>query len=180
MMEYAHTASAVEFAFPSGTLGAGQGAVCTMPSQFQATEDDDDVEQGDAEGAALSTAASLSRNEVLLVDDNLDALEMMADVIDFLGYRPHSASDADAAMEIARRVRPSVALLDIGLPRVDGYELGRRLLAVPELAGIRLIALTGHGSPEDRARSQNAGFVSHLVKPVDLVALEALLKTLAR
>ena len=127
---------------------------------------------------AGATPTELAHKEVLIVDDNIDALEMMADVVEFLGYRPHSASEPDVALELAERVKPSVALLDITLPLMDGYELGRRLRALPALEQIKLVALTGHGSPDDRERSRVAGFVGHLVKPVDLVALGALLKSL--
>ncbi len=74
-------------------------------------------------------------------------------------------------METAARVRPDVALIDIGLPGFDGYELARRLRATPHGRRLTLVALTGYGRPEDRARARNAGFDVYLVKPVDPTAL---------
>jgi PAS domain S-box-containing protein len=115
---------------------------------------------------------------VLVVDDNVDALEMLVEALRLLGYDAHPAADAQSALTLARTLQPRIALLDIGLPVMDGYELGRRLLALPELPELELVALTGYGQPSDRERSQAAGFSAHLVKPVDLGAIEALLDEL--
>ncbi len=133
------------------------------------------------ESTPLSSAPRPTEHRVsiLVVDDNTDALEMLAEALTLLGHDAHPAADAESALDVARRVKPKVALLDIGLPVVDGYELGRQLSALPGLEGIKLVALTGYGQASDRERSRAAGFAAHLVKPVDLGAIEKLLRELS-
>lgn len=108
---------------------------------------------------------------VLVVDDNEDALEMMVEALQMLGHEPHGATDAAAALEVAARVHPTLALLDIGLPVMDGYELGRRLRDLATKAP-KLVAVTGYGHSSDKERSREAGFDLHLVKPVDLTQIQ--------
>ena len=107
------------------------------------------------------------RLRVLVVEDNSDAAETLAEIIGFWNLEVEVASSGRHALEAARRHPPDVVLLDIGLPGMDGYEVARRLRAEPGLAGMLLIALTGYGQEEDRRRSAQAGFDFHLVKPVD-------------
>jgi signal transduction histidine kinase len=130
---------------------------------------------GAAPASAVPAAGGVA---VLIVDDNADAAQMLAQYVATLGYRVEAALDGPAALAAADRVRPEVALLDIGLPVMDGYEVARRLRASNEHAGIRLVAITGYGQEADRQRTQAAGFDAHLVKPVDLDALELLLSRL--
>ena len=85
------------------------------------------------------------------------------------------AYDGPAALELVRRRRPDLVLLDIGLPGMDGYEVARRCRQDEDLRGIMLVAMTGYGKDEDRRRSQEAGFNAHLVKPVNLEDLRVLL-----
>ncbi|RZA34460.1 MAG: response regulator [Lysobacteraceae bacterium] len=113
---------------------------------------------------------------VLLVDDNVDAMEMMGFLLAEMGYETCSTSDAAEIEELALRHRPQVIVLDIGLPGIDGYEVARRIKKNPALSGIRLVAHTGYGSPEDRRRAMEAGFDAHLVKPAELPDLEQALK----
>ncbi|MEX5747142.1 response regulator [Massilia sp. X63] len=113
---------------------------------------------------------------VLLVDDNVDAMEMMGFLLAEMGYETCTTSDAAQIEELALRHRPQVIVLDIGLPGIDGYEVARRIKKNPALAGIRLVAHTGYGSPEDRKRAMDAGFDAHLVKPAELPDLENALK----
>jgi len=87
-----------------------------------------------------------------------------------------AASDGMDALRVAAEFRPEAALLDIGLPVMDGYELAGRLRSMPALAGIRLIALTGYGQDRDRAKAHAAGFDHHLVKPVAMDALEVAMR----
>jgi CheY-like chemotaxis protein len=94
-----------------------------------------------------------------------------------LGHDVATSNDGQSALGVADEFRPDVAILDIGLPVVDGYELARRFARHPRLAGTRLIAVTGYGQPEDRQRSTQAGFLAHLVKPVNLSQLQAMLET---
>ena len=105
---------------------------------------------------------------VLVVDDNVDAAELLAMGLTGAGHRVEIAHDGPSALECARDLKPEVAILDIGLPVMDGYELARSLLEMPELATCRLIAVTGYGLPADRERSREAGFARHLVKPVSV------------
>jgi len=113
---------------------------------------------------------------VLLVDDNVDAMEMMGFLLAEMGYQPHTTADAGEIETLALRHKPQVIVLDIGLPGVDGYQVARRIKANPALAHIRLVAHTGYGSPEDRRRAHEAGFDAHLVKPAELSDLEAALR----
>jgi CheY-like chemotaxis protein len=113
---------------------------------------------------------------VLLVDDNLDAMEMMAFLLAEMGYDATTTADATHIIDLALERRPDVIVLDIGLPNVDGYEVARMLKQHPELKSIRLVAHTGYGSPEDRRKAQEAGFDAHLVKPAELADLEKALQ----
>jgi PAS domain S-box-containing protein len=108
---------------------------------------------------------------VLVVDDNIDAAEMLAEWLGAVGHSVRVAADGPTALEIAADFKPDVALLDIGLPVMDGYEVARRLRDQPGCAKMRLIALTGYGQESDHERSRRAGFEDHLVKPVDLDAI---------
>jgi signal transduction histidine kinase len=109
---------------------------------------------------------------ILIVDDNEDAAESIGDLLRDLGNEIETAYDGPAALRIAKTFKPEVCLVDIGLPAMDGYELARRLRESQDLPrGARLIAVTGYGQDADRERSRQAGFDSHLVKPVNLDVL---------
>jgi CheY-like chemotaxis protein len=108
----------------------------------------------------------VSGRRVLVVDDNKDAAELIAEMLMVLGYATRVAYDGPSALEVAAEFDPEIALVDIGLPIMDGYELARRLRGDPRFGAIRLIAITGYGQEEDRRRSFEAGFDAHLVKPV--------------
>jgi PAS domain S-box-containing protein len=110
--------------------------------------------------------------EILVVDDNHDSAEMLAEALKAKGHRARVAHDAPSALLLARERCPAVAILDLGLPVMDGYELAARLRELPGLGTIRLIALTGYGQESDRQRTRAAGFYHHLVKPVDFQTLE--------
>jgi signal transduction histidine kinase len=109
---------------------------------------------------------------VLVVDDNVDGARSLAMLLGVLGHEVRIGHDGPQALEAAACFRPEVVLLDIGLPRgMDGYEVARRLRAQPGLEQTLLVALTGYGGEEDRARAGQAGFSAHFVKPVDLDVL---------
>jgi PAS domain S-box-containing protein len=110
---------------------------------------------------------------ILVVDDNEDSADMLAEALKARGHQTRIAHDAPAALRVAEAFMPDIAFLDIGLPVMDGYELAARLRELPGLAGVRLIALTGYGQESDRQRTRAAGFAHHLVKPVDFEAIEA-------
>jgi two-component system, sensor histidine kinase len=112
---------------------------------------------------------------VLLVEDNADIRELMADLIESWGYRVQTAAEGAAGVDLARRLSPRIALVDIGLPDIDGYEVARRMREVFPKEKMRLVAMSGFGRPEDRARALQAGFDLHLVKPVESEDLRKLL-----
>jgi CheY-like chemotaxis protein/two-component sensor histidine kinase len=112
---------------------------------------------------------------VLVVDDNRDAVESLSVLLELEGHAVQSAPDGLQALELAPSFLPQVILLDIGLPGMDGYEVAQRLRDLPETRQALLVAVTGYGQPEDRARSRAAGFDHHLVKPIDLGELSGLL-----
>jgi signal transduction histidine kinase/ActR/RegA family two-component response regulator len=115
---------------------------------------------------------------VLLVDDNVDMTEMLAAMLEASGHETASANDGAEAIELAVRFGPDVAFVDIGLPSLDGYEVGRRLRRQLE-DRVALIAMSGYGQDEDRARSRAAGFDDHLVKPVPPDRIKDLLARIA-
>jgi CheY-like chemotaxis protein len=125
-------------------------------------------------------ACAAARLNLMVVDDNKDAADVLATLLELEGHRVLVETDACAALVRARHEKPEVMLLDIGLPTLDGYELARRLRQAPETASATLIALTGYGREEDRRRSHQAGFDHHLVKPVDPESLSSLLSSLVR
>jgi PAS domain S-box-containing protein len=123
----------------------------------------------------LEPAAEPGRRRLLLVEDNPDIGETLRDLLQLLGHEVQLAGDGLRGVQLALASRPEVALVDIGLPGIDGYEVARRLRATEAGRQILLVALTGYGRPEDRDRSIAAGFDAHLVKPVDPDELNALL-----
>jgi CheY-like chemotaxis protein len=116
---------------------------------------------------------------VLVVDDNRDAAEMLELLLSESGYSVRIAADGPRALDLIREFRPDIAMLDIGLPIMDGYELARRIRERLSPNPPVLIAVTGYGQQDDQDRSRDAGFAHHLVKPVDLDALLQLLTTVA-
>jgi signal transduction histidine kinase len=125
--------------------------------------------------ASRSPSAEAAKPTILLIEDNDDGREMMATMLDAYGYSVVQAADGLAGVKAANDSVPDVALVDIGLPGIDGYEVARRLRECSETSQIRLIALTGYGLAEDQRRVLEAGFDLHLVKPVDIrLLLEAL------
>ena len=116
-----------------------------------------------------------ARRRILIVDDNADAAESLAMLLEMQGHETHLAYDGGEALEAAARLRPDVAILDIGLPTTSGHEVARRLRAEEWGRTMILVALTGWGQQEEVNRSRTAGFDHHLVKPVDVAALTCLL-----
>jgi PAS domain S-box-containing protein len=112
---------------------------------------------------------------VLIVDDNTDAANSLAMLLGVRGHDTQVAFNAREALERISTFQPDVVLLDIGLPGTNGYDLARRLRDIPKLQGVRLVALTGYGQAEDQQRSRASGFDEHVVKPVNLSALERVL-----
>jgi CheY-like chemotaxis protein len=115
------------------------------------------------------------KRRILVVDDNRDAAESLGMMLTLMGNEVRTAADGLAAVEVAEDYRPDLILLDIGLPKLNGYEACRRIRERPWAKGTVIVALTGWGQEEDRRRSQEAGFDRHLVKPVDVNDLTKLL-----
>jgi signal transduction histidine kinase len=134
--------------------------------------------QGPEAGAAAEQPAAPVRppqRRILVADDNADARESLATLLALNGHEVFKAEDGTDALERAERYRPDVALLDIGMPRANGYEVARHIRGQPWGHGMVLIALTGWGQESDRRRSHEAGFDNHLTKPVDPLVLDELL-----
>lgn len=130
-------------------------------------------------GANGQPEVTRGRRRIVVVDDNEDAADLLSVLLEQLGNSTRIAHDARAALVVVEEFVPDLAVLDIGLPEIDGYELARRLRRLPCAKQLRLVALTGYGQPSDRERALAAGFDAHLVKPVAVDALEAVIRRLA-
>jgi PAS domain S-box-containing protein len=124
-----------------------------------------------------AAGSAQARRRIVLVEDNADARQMLRHLLEGTGHEVHEAADGHAGLERTLALRPDAAVIDIGLPGLDGYELARRIRAAGH-ADMLLVAVTGYGQSEDRLRSSEAGFDAHLTKPVDALALDALLANL--
>lgn len=153
--------------------GTGRGAEFVVDLPRGNVTSTDPPKQADARAKA-----SKSRR-ILVVDDNEDAREMLGELLRLLGHEVSTACDGPAALAVAQKASFDVALLDIGLPGMDGYQLGKALRGIEGMQDIQLVATTGYGQASDRAKSQQANFQGHLVKPFELHTLEALLEKLA-
>jgi CheY-like chemotaxis protein len=116
---------------------------------------------------------------ILLIEDHEDAREAMRALLELDGHAVETAAEGVQGIELARQKSPDVALIDIGLPGMDGYEVARRIRAVVARPPF-LVALTGYGQPEDRQQATEAGFDAHLVKPVDPPELTRVLASIPR
>jgi CheY-like chemotaxis protein len=134
-------------------------------------------ESADSESTPSGSTCDDHPKRVLVVHDSRDSAEMLCEVLKAYGCATHLAYDGPQALEVAESFKPEIALVDIGLPQMDGYELARRLRDHPELRGIKLIAVTGYADSSDRRRSAQAGFDHHVVKPIDLNELRCLITT---
>ena len=151
----------------------GSEFVVRLPAS---AETDPEPEGESSAGAVQSLAPTSTSQRVLVVDDNEDAADLLAEFLEVLGHQVHVVHDGPAALRAARDFDFEFALLDIGLPVMDGYELAQRLREVPGRAASRLVAITGYGQEGDRQRTRAAGFDAHLVKPIDLDVLQRLLQ----
>ncbi|CAA9431624.1 MAG: Multidomain signal transduction protein including CheB-like methylesterase, CheR-like methyltransferase and BaeS-like histidine kinase, partial [uncultured Ramlibacter sp.] len=116
-----------------------------------------------------------ARLKVVVVDDNKDAAATLATLLEMMGHSVRHVHDGDAAVHAAAEFDPKVVLLDIGMPKLNGYEACRRIRLAPGGRDRVLVAVTGWGQPEDQRRSHEAGFDHHLVKPIEPAAIESLI-----
>jgi CheY-like chemotaxis protein len=138
----------------SGGPGQGSEFVVRLPA----------IEPAPAAAAPAVRGSGARRQRILVVEDNPDARAMLRLLLEMSGHEVDEAPDGLTGLDVALRMQPDVALVDIGLPGLDGYELAQRLRE--RAPDIRLVAVTGYGQPEDRDRALRAGFTIHLVKPV--------------
>jgi signal transduction histidine kinase/ActR/RegA family two-component response regulator len=122
--------------------------------------------------------ARVEPRRILIVDDNADAAQLLSEALEACGCTTRVAHDGPSALTVAERFKPEVALLDIGLPGMDGYELARQFQRMEATAATRLVAITGYGQPSDRKKSNDVGFHEHVVKPVGLDVLREILRHL--
>lgn len=155
----------------SGGLGQGSEFIVRIPALFPVSESIAPIKRAQHHA---------QRSRVLVVDDNMDAADMLAVMLQMFGHDVQAVYSGQTALETAVESQPDFVLLDIGLPDIDGYEVARRLREQPRTKRVTLIAVTGYGQDSDRQRSQEAGFDHHLVKPVEAEKLEDLLATLAK
>lgn len=155
----------------AASAGEGKGSTfaIAVPRMPPAGPPADNPQQPDA-------LANEGHKRVLVVDDNKDAGESLSEVLRMFGHPVTLAFDPVQALEIAEGAMPDVAILDIGLPGMDGYELAVRLRKLDKAGRCRLIALSGYGQDQDRERSTRAGFEAHMIKPVDIAALALLIQ----
>jgi signal transduction histidine kinase/CheY-like chemotaxis protein len=152
-------------------LGTGSELTVQLPLLTHAA-------QPDIPHTAVGPAVTpISARRILVVDDNVDAAQSLAMLLEVCGHETHIAHDGMAALEVAERVRPDVILLDIGLPKLNGYDACQRIRQLTWGKGVVMIALTGWGQDADRLRSQESGFDHHIVKPVEHATLVKLLGT---
>jgi two-component system CheB/CheR fusion protein len=152
-------------------LGQGSEFVVRLPLLRESSAVADSLDMSEAEA---SESEHLPRR-VLIVEDNEDAAESLRLLLTGWGHEVHTAADGEKAIEIAGSVQPDVVLLDVGLPGMSGYEVARRLRALPSGERFRVIAMTGYGQEEDRRQSREAGMDAHVVKPVLPKQLSSLL-----
>jgi CheY-like chemotaxis protein len=150
--------------------GPGRGSEFTVRLPVLA----DDAAGRQAPTTGDGPAATLKRR-ILIVDDNHDSAMSLGMMLTLMGNDTRTAHDGLAAVEAAGEFRPDIILLDIGLPKLNGYEACRRIREQPWSKGMVIVALTGWGQDEDRRRSAAAGFDLHMVKPVEADALQLLL-----
>lgn len=156
------------------SAGRGQGSefCVTLPLPKQRVED--------ASPHASRQPQQVASYRILVADDNVDAARMLALILDGLGHEVRTANDGQAALEVAAEFQPQVALIDIGMPKFNGYETAQRIRREPWGREMVLIAVTGWGQQEDKRLSREAGFDYHLVKPIDMDTVQRLLASRPR
>lgn len=120
---------------------------------------------------------TLSPSRILVVDDSRDGADSLSVVLQMMGAETRAVYDGPSALAVIKSFAPGTILLDIGMPGMDGHEVARRIRQDPDFAGIRLIALTGWGTEDERRRTRQSGFDDHWVKPVEPERLRELVRS---
>jgi signal transduction histidine kinase len=165
----------------SAGLGRGSAFLVRLPlvADLADAPPDPDSGSGPAPDTEPAPAAMAGTLRILVADDNEDAADTLAMLLEVLGHSVELAHDGEAAVAAASAFDPQLVLLDIGMPKLNGYEACRKIRELPGGAAMTLVAITGWGQPEDRRRSREAGFDQHLVKPVDPGTLTGLVAKIA-
>jgi PAS domain S-box-containing protein len=153
----------------AASAGPGQGSEFVVRLPALATADDE------GRPAAVVPVSAACGRRVLVVEDSADARESLRMLLELAGHVVETSEDGPGGLSKLNAFRPDVALIDLGLPGIDGYTLARLARSSPETRGIRLVALTGYGQTDDRRRALAAGFDLHLTKPVDVLTLQSAL-----
>ena len=156
--------------------GLGRGSTFTVRLPALQPPRGDSSREGPLTQTSAIAGAGAARFRIAIVDDNEDARQLLADVLRSLGHDVETACDGRAGLSLVQEQKPDLAILDIGLPGLSGYELAAQLRAAQDTQGVRLIALSGYGLEHDRERSRRAGFDAHLIKPV---TVKRLIETIA-
>jgi CheY-like chemotaxis protein len=150
--------------------GLGSEFIVRLPVAVPAAPE----QQGDGEAPAQPTVG----HRILLADDNVDAATSLALMLQMMGHEVRTAHDGLEAVAAASEFRPDLILMDIGMPKLNGYDACRRIREQPGGKDVVMVALTGWGQDEDKRRSEEAGFNTHLIKPVEPATIENLLTEL--
>jgi len=161
----------IEIASP----GAGLGTTVTIRVPAAATGQ---AEDSDRPHHAAAASPAANRRRILIVDDNEDSAEMLAEFLSEVGYDCYVAADGRHALSMSREVLPDAAILDIGLPDIDGHQLAREIRSALAGRAPKLIALTGYAQDSDRKLALEAGFADHLANPVEMSTLTSKLNGL--
>jgi len=155
----------------SDGLGTGSEFVVHLPKSM--------IVEGHDDLANASDGTAPTRR-VLIIEDHSDGAEMMRVLLSHAGHQVEVSNSSGAAFELARRLKPGVAIIDIGMPEVDGYQIAERIRAEAWGDDVTLVAVTGWGSPEHKGRAMAAGFDFHMTKPVDPQALNEIVSRRTR
>jgi len=161
----------------AASAGAGHGSTFTIDLVPAAPRAPAEAGASPESRVPRTLPAAAGAVRVLVVDDNIDAAEMLAEALRIHGHVVGVAHDGPAALALAGELQPDLALLDIGLPVMDGFALAQRLKLSLAPHAPKFVAITGYGQPSDRVRSKQAGFDEHLVKPIDLARLNAIVRS---
>jgi CheY-like chemotaxis protein len=167
---------------PAKVNGTDKNQDCMGAEQMAGKAADLIARKGKQQGRTIvhwqSEFSSTAARRVLVVDDNHEAAEALAKIVELLGHEGHVATNGEEAIEAAERFRPQFIFLDIGLPIINGYDVASYIREQPWGRRMNLVALTGYSQEQDRIRSMDSGFDQHIVKPIDLATIRRVLNNI--